>query len=334
MRRSTKRRGLTLIELIVLLAIIGILIALLLPAIQAAREAARRAQCTNNLKQIALAMHNYHDTFMSMPAAAVVKGQTATAPVPGSPRKDGVGAGFSWTVALLPFMEQMALYDMVDFKSFPYDGSDQHKQIAAVQIGILQCPSYAGPKFAQAPEYAPESQALTNYVGLGASHLASLYGTEKDPIGGKKHPNGMLAPGFWVSFRDVRDGLSNTVFVAETREEKYAAWFDGTTASLVALAEETTPAFDGGGDSPYRPKAGVRTTLKYGDPMRPGPTFYLPAKSHSGKDDWVHGPSSLHPGIVNHAMGDGSVHAIADTIDPAMYMFLYTRAGGERVERF
>ncbi len=333
MRKRTTRSGLTLIELIVLLAIIGILIALLLPAVQAAREAARRTQCSNHLKQLALGLLNYEAVHRSYPATAVVKGQTATAPVPGSPRKDGVGAGFSWLVAVLPFLEQQPLYEMIDFKGAPYDGARDHKMAASVQIATYRCPSFAGSTFAQAPEYPVGSQALTNYAGLGASHLASLYGTEKDPVGGKKHPNGVLAPGCWVHIGEILDGTSNTLMVCETREEKYAAWFDGTNASLVALAEQTTPAFDGGGDSPYQPKAGARTTLNYGDPMPPEPTAYLPAKSHSGREDWVHGPSSQHPGIVNHAFCDGSVQAIDEMIDPAVYMSLSTRAGTEATRR-
>ena len=324
MRRETGRRGLTLIELVVALAIIGILIALLLPAIQAAREAARRAQCSNNLKQIGLAMHNYHSALGSLPASAVVKGQTAAAPVPGSPRKDGVGAGFSWMVPILPFIEQVALYDMLDFKGTPYDGSRSHKMVAQTYLSVYQCPSYAGPKFSLAPEYPANSQALSNYAGLGASHAASLYRTETEPIGGKNHPNGVLGPGTWVRVRDVTDGTSNTLMVCETREEKYAAWFDGTTAAVVALAEQTSPKFEHD-----QPKPGVATSLNYGDAKAVPPKAYLPAASHSGKDDWVHGPSSRHPGVANHVMTDGSVHAMANSIDAGVYKALVTRAGGE-----
>jgi len=331
MRLRTGRRALTLIELIVALAIIGILIALLLPAVQAAREAARRAQCSNDLKQIGLAMHNYYSTFRSFPASAVVKGQTATAPVPGSPRKDGVGAGFSWMVPILPFVEQMALYDMIDSKGSPYDGSENHKMVARTVLPVYMCPSYAGPKFSEAPEYPANSQALSNYAGLGASHVASLYATEKEPIGGKKHPNGLLGPGVWVDIRDVTDGTSNTLMACETREEKYAAWFDGTTASVVALAEQTSPKFEETDARVYQPKPGVAITLNYGDANARPPKAYLPAASHSGKDDWVHGPGSRHPGIANHLIADGSVHALADTIDAGIYMSLVTRAGGEVV---
>ena len=324
MRRETGRRGLTLIELVVALAIIGILIALLLPAVQAAREAARRAQCSNNLKQIGLAMLTYESALRSFPASAVVKGQTAAAPVPGSPRKDGVGAGFSWMVSILPFLEQVALFDTMDFESAPYDGSREHKMAARTFISLYTCPSYAGPKFSQAPEYPPSSQALSNYAGLGASHAASLYRTETEPIGGKKHPNGLLGPGTWVRIYDVKDGTSNTLLVCETREEKYAAWFDGTTAAVVALAEQTSPKFEHD-----QPKPGVATSLNYGDAKAVPPKAYLPAASHSGKDDWVHGPSSRHPGVANHVMADGSVHAMANSIDAGVYMFLVTRAGGE-----
>ena len=334
MRLRNSRRAFTLIELIVALAIIGLLIALLLPAVQAAREAARRAQCSNNLKQIALGLLNYETVHRSFPASSIHKTLTATVPAPGSAGKEGKGAGFSWMVSILPYIEQQAVYDMIDFKSTPYDGSQNHKMVAGTMIPIYRCPSYPGPRFSQAPEYPAESQALANYAGLGASHAASLYGTEKEPVGGKQHPNGVLGPGLWIQFGQIRDGASNTLLVCETREEKYAAWFDGTTASVVALAEQTSPKFeevDADGGKTYQPKAGVASTLNYGDLKALPPKVYLPADKHSGKDAWVHGPSSRHPGIVQHAFCDGSVRAIADSIDTGVYMSLSTRAGGERV---
>ncbi|MFH1921283.1 MAG: DUF1559 domain-containing protein, partial [Planctomycetota bacterium] len=111
---SRRRQAFTLVELLVVIAIIGILIALLLPAVQAAREAARRAQCINNAKQLALAMHNYHDVFKVLPASyrGTVPGWTANNMV-----------AHSWMQAILPFIEQQPLYDQIDF-SLPYGGGN------------------------------------------------------------------------------------------------------------------------------------------------------------------------------------------------------------------
>src|SRR3954447_15007821 len=106
--RTRSRRGFTLIELLVVIAIIGVLIALLLPAVQAAREAARRAQCTNNLKQIALAMHNYHDTVGSFPPGGISGGD---------PNGWWSGGWWPWTVFILPAMEQGTLYNAINFSA-------------------------------------------------------------------------------------------------------------------------------------------------------------------------------------------------------------------------
>src|SRR5262245_49230386 len=106
MQTRFRKLGFTLVELLVVIAIIGILVALLLPAVQAAREAARRMQCGNNLKQIGLALHNYHDTFKSLPIGLLGAGA-------GQPTPSSADDGFGWGCALLPFLEQQALYDRV-----------------------------------------------------------------------------------------------------------------------------------------------------------------------------------------------------------------------------
>ncbi len=330
----TRRSGFTLIELLIMLAIIGILIALLLPAVQSAREAARRMQCTNNLKQFTLAMHNYHDTYTRLPASTNEGKVTATSPLPGSAGEPGSRAGFSWRVSILPYVEEMAMYDMIDFKQSAYADVRAHRQAAGVVMAIHRCPSIPGKDFATAPEYG-DPQSLSNYVAMGATHAASLYGEETEPVGGRAHPNGLIFPGAYTRFRDVMDGLSNTLMLSETKERRYAAWMDGTTASVVGLAEETKPAFHRGDGGPLagEPNSGVRSTLNYGNDGVPEFTYYLPKSRHSGRDDWLQGPSSHHPGIVNHAMGDGSVHAISASIEPRAYMHLITRAGGERVDR-
>ena len=324
-------------ELLVALAIIGILIALLLPAIQAAREAARRAQCANNIKQLGLALHMFHDANKHFPASSTAEELTATSPAPGSDAGKGKGAGFSWLVEMLPYIERQSLYRMINLeKGAAFDGSPDHARVASTVIPFLKCSSFGGPDFSQAPEYPEDSQALTNYVAIGATHLKSLYRTEKEPYGGPDHPNGMIYPGAKTTFRDVTDGLSNTIMLCETAEEKYAALLDGTTASVVGLAEQTSPEFEKSEDDAayYDPKPGTRATLSYGDERADPPRYYIPKKRHSGKQDWLHGPSSHHPGIVNHAFADGSVRVISEDLQPSVYMHLISRAGGEEIGEF
>ena len=192
------RRGLTLVEVFVVIVVIGFLLCLLLPALvnTGGREAARRAACINTMKQLGLALHNYHDRYKCFPASSSQPLLGATAPVPGSSNADGNGAGYSWQTMILPFVEENNLYQKLNVvDGHPYDGSAEHNLVAAMPVSAFRCPSFNGGEFAQAPEYPKDSSALGNYVAIGATHLASLYGTETRPIGGKNHPNGVLYPG-------------------------------------------------------------------------------------------------------------------------------------------
>ena len=210
-----------------------------------------------------------------------------------------------------------------------------HALVAAMPVSAFRCASFNGGDFAQAPEYPKDSSALGNYVAIGATHLASLYGTETRPIGGKNHPNGVLYPGSKTCFKDIKDGCSNTFVLAETKEENYSAWIDGTTAAVVGLLESSQPklTLDPTGKY-YVPDNRTLTTLNCGDNKDPATNCYLAADKHSGSQDWVHGPSSNHPGVVNHLLVDGSVRSVSDGIDATLYMHLITRDGGEPVNEF
>lgn len=161
--------------------------------------------------------------------------------------------------------------------------------------------------------------------------MASLYGTEKNSIGGCLHPNGTIYPGSQTAISNILDGTSNTLLICETREPNYAAWIDGTTAAVVGLAEQSHPAFIlDPVKGYYVPDKGVLTTLNYGGKGRD----YLAAADHSGSRSWTFGPSSCHPGVVNHGMADGSAKSVFEDIDPTLYMHLITRAGNEPVNDF
>lgn len=254
MTNQTRKRGFTLVELLVVIAIIGILIALLLPAIQAAREAARRAACINNIKQIGLALHNYHDANKKFPGSARIVQRT-----PASPR---VAGGFSFLVYLLPMMEYGAMFDnMNDALTIKHTNTTIDEAwpficaspacVAArdTVISELTCPSNPN-KLQVNSGGAPGSKyALTNYKALGATVMPSLamalnpagtppYGMEQ------QHPDGVLYPtnsGCRIS--EIMDGSSHTVMALETMDDSGSAaaartdcgsfWLAGSCATLV-----------------------------------------------------------------------------------------------------
>jgi len=299
--RTASRSAFTLVELLVVIAIIGVLIALLLPAVQAAREAARRMSCTNNLKQIGLALHNYADTHGVFPPSDTNKLESIE--FIGDPRRRRL---HSWRSLILPFAEQSALYASIDFNVSALDAVNM--PAAAAMPAFYRCPSYAGPEFSRHNEYTQYSPrlAIANYAAMGASDVGHIWAQAQG-----YEPDGSIYPLSATRPADVSDGLSRTVFAVETREEDFMVWLDGRTSSLVASRYDHTnpPSYAASGASlNYEP---------YFDYSNP-------------RINW--GPSSFHPGGAMHLMGDGSIHFFTETIDWQVYMALSTRAGAEKLE--
>ncbi|MBX3436505.1 MAG: DUF1559 domain-containing protein, partial [Planctomycetaceae bacterium] len=202
---STRRRGFTLIELLVVIAIIAILIALLLPAVQQAREAARRTQCKNNLKQFTLAIHNYHDVFTRFPGGTTGSGCRSSSDCPTATTGRSRVSAF---VDLLPYYEQGNYYEQyASAPSAPWSENPYW----SVQIAMLRCPSDANKR-----NDGSGNEAMTNYnfcSGDGSRLMCSV-----DEFGDGRNcrnARGMFSQQSYRQMRDVSDGLSNTIAMSE-----------------------------------------------------------------------------------------------------------------------
>jgi type II secretory pathway pseudopilin PulG len=278
----------TIVELLVVIAVIGLLVALLLPAVQQAREAARRSSCLNNMKQIGLAIAQYELSKKTYPPS----------------NTDDIWnwdmfpteRNHSWASVIMPYIEESALKDKINFSISSLDPAIQ--SAAGTIVPIYRCPSYTGPALTGDAHYQAGKYAIGNYVSIGATDVDHVYAVSLKP-------EGVIFPVSKIRPKDVTDGLSNTMFIAESREEKLRVWIDGRTGSYTALAF-------GNGLSPYSQPVALNYTPYYVADLK-----------------CAYGPSSMHPGGANHLFGDGSVHFLLDTISKATYMGLCTRAGKE-----
>ncbi len=301
-RVSRPRRAFTLIELLVVIAIIGVLVALLLPAVQAAREAARRAQCVNNLKQIGLAFHNYEGTFQTLPS-----GYVSTFDASGT----DLGPGWGWAAMVLPNVEQSSLFASVNFSM----GVEvpANLTVRLVIINSFLCPSDRVQPSWEAVSRDPATGvayqvickvAPSNYVGMSGV-------SEPGPDG-----EGLFYRNSSIAFRDITDGLSQTIAGGERSHLLgVATWAGSVTGAYL---------YDDDGD--LIGSADVET----------GPGMIL---GHSGEGI---GPGSnksepnqfysLHSGRgANFLFADGHVQYLKSTINYKTYVALSTRNGNESI---
>lgn len=339
-RTFSKRRGFTLVELLVVIAIIGVLVALLLPAVQQAREAARRMQCGNNLKQYGVAIHTYHDIWNKIPNGTVAY------------RWDWISPGFQAT--MLPQLEQQPLYDKIVWdanaptNSFgrpgwgvfsPIQGVNGLSEVRLVQVPYARCPSDSS------PEMAPGDWAQASYAGsAGSQRIAGnctqvpwsaantagyyyevLNNDASNPnygldVSQNRDLSGIFGrhgiQGGGMNFGAVRDGLSNTIFMGENIPEctnnangwmYYYSNASGisTTVPLntfTSCAQSLTEATNKG--YPYAACFGIS----------------------NGADNLTYGFRSRHPQICQFVFGDGSVHPISQSVNYSTYQ----RLGGRR----
>ena len=233
-------KGFTLVELLVVIAILAILIGLMLPAIQNVREAARRMQCTNQLRQLGVACHTYHDNQKKLPPSCH---KVSSGDGSGQQEDELQPIGYSWIVDILPFMEESALYDQFDVKQGSPDdeSSDENVRegISRRMKGCI-CPSSSHQPPGLMDSDDEDKQGITNYVIMSATHAESLkLSVEKGAKGCNydttaTKPDGALYPGSKCTLEGIKDGTANTILTCETTDE-YRRWAVGADASVVAL---------------------------------------------------------------------------------------------------
>lgn len=329
-RDSTQARAFTLVELLVVIAIIGVLVALLLPAIQAAREAARRTECSNKLKQQALALHGYHDVYKVFPAGTLLMG----------PNNYTQGLR-PWPVAILPYLEQESLYSLWDSSvAGVYPGANNgNRTVRQTHLDVFTCPS-SGINSTQL--YRPfhdgnlnETYAPSSYVGVSGKaygHMSdcpdrcgtwdwypdyqNLVNNQYTAWRGILHI--VVADGIPAnlrlsceSFATIRDGASNTLMLGERHlpddEPRYAAFWACPIGAYTMGA--------------LLPNSWMLRTV-YVNQCNAGYPGYKCTRGFGG----------YHPGGLNWALGDASVRFISDTVNMELLMDLASVAGGEMAQ--
>lgn len=343
----TAHSGFTLVELLVVIAIIGVLIALLLPAVQQAREAARRMQCSNNLKQIGLAIHNYHDTFQNLPPGGMPQGTWAN---------DGQNQP-SWIVMILPFLEQSTITNQAVFAETDWSGRNtdvnwrlKHNTI----LSVMQCPSSdLEPTREQNTNSATQSLGapatinvqVANYVAIAGAafdpeNISSRLGISRGGVGymhfngampvvsqlpddGNKKPARQSA----LRFANIIDGTSNTVCVGE--QSSYLRSTDNSGSEVIKDCRAGN--IPGGMWSVGNGHAGANCQAYNTTTIREPVNWHL--YNNYNCTGW-HGLAknttirSNHPGGAQFVLVDGSVHFVAETADLRNLMAMAARDDG------
>lgn len=310
------RRAFTLVELLVVVAIVGALVALLLPAVQASRESARRAACQNNLKQYVTAVHEYHDAFEVLPSLYNGPEDLSTGATIGLDT-------FSWQSVVLPFLEQRTLHASIDFKIYATDPANQ--PVVNALLPIARCPS--------TPRTSPTARGL--WYGRSRFNV-DLTAATTDYAASEGYYDGYTKciPGTWgefeptddylntprirlISFKDVEDGLPQTALILE-RAALPDHYFNGGAAVELHSPPQ------------YRTYGNVGLWAISAESL----TNHLrtrPAVPIVGGDN-LQGLYSFHPGGAYMALADGSVHFLGGDVDADLVIALVTRDGGELVD--
>jgi prepilin-type N-terminal cleavage/methylation domain-containing protein len=303
------RSAFTLIELLVVIAVIGILVGLLLPAVQAAREAARRMSCSNNLKQLVLGIHNYESAYKQLPPGYLHK------PGPIGPLHDANHMGFSWGSMILPQLEQPGLFDQFDFDLPVFDSANLVPRETPIPTFLCPSDTYSD------RSYVMRDDTVTPNERYAAASYAANWGPSTPSVNLDDTPLesvGVFYRNSRTRFRDILDGLSNTLALGER------------TNGPLPLS---TPSPGGHRSFETAWSAAVRDVDDLWDDHGHMVLFETQFRPNQIDGD-DKGLSAPHAGLCQFAICDGSVRAITDQIDEVIYNALATRRGKEVTEKY
>jgi prepilin-type N-terminal cleavage/methylation domain-containing protein len=309
-RRMMRIRGFTLIELLVVIAIIAVLIALLLPAVQQAREAARRAQCKNNMKQIGLAIHNYESSHSRLPSCGEGTDYSTSPPSTWW----GMHSLFS---QILPYVDQGNTYQQIKI-GVAYNASPQNIAASQQAIGLFVCPSDA---------WRPSA---TDQSGYGCTDYAASFYVDIDPATGVRNKmlrvDGTITRD-WRRFADIPDGLSNTSLVVEDngRDERIQP------GNIYLDPVDGQPRRDWRWAEPDASAIGISKTINNNKTPNGGPPSCPWTVNNCGVFEEIF---SVHVGGAHLLLGDGSVRFLSENLDYWTLRALITTSGGEVVGEF
>lgn len=327
--RCKVKNGFTLVELLVVIAIIGILIGMLLPAVQTVREAARRTSCLNNMRQLGISLHNYEGAYNAFPPSRLIPDDNSLPS--GLTAGGGTSAFQSWTTLILPFIEQGNLADRFNFRQAWFDEvNSSNLEVVGTKLSIFQCAS------------SPSSDGEDPYhvIGAAAGDYGSINEVKKKvytDVLGVSVPNVSARAGLLSKFKKnpigyCTDGTSNTFYVAECagQPDVYTSRGPMTVERFANYTDDKVVSFNGrfvptDGTGWADPDCGFSINGATSD----GLNKYGPAMINAIN---VSEAFSFHPGGASFAMADGSVQFVEAQIDAQVFVAMCTRSGGEVVD--
>jgi prepilin-type processing-associated H-X9-DG protein/prepilin-type N-terminal cleavage/methylation domain-containing protein len=294
------RLAFTLLELLVVISIIGLLVGLLLPAVQAAREAARRGQCVNNLKQIGLGLHNYHSAQQTFPPGYVSNFDASG---------NDTGPGWGWAAMLLPQFEQKPLFDAVNFNLPIEDVSNPTSRLT--RMTVFLCPSDSPPPAWWAVTRDPTGVPVQNICQMASANYVGVYGTSDPGIDG----DGIFFRDSNIGIPSITDGTAQTIAAGERAYALgVATWVGSVTGTSLFPLTNDGVGYPRVETAPGMILGHAGGNLGPGDPRGEVNQFY-----------------SLHPGGVDFLFADGHVAFLKTTMSYQVFQALATRAGGEAI---